>query len=171
MRGMEFIFGHTDNFEQTAEKVRYLVIDSIKRQITPDNSGKQICTLLSGGLDSSLITSVSAKYFKERGQKLHAFSVDYKDNAKYFSASKFQPNSDGEYIEHMKNYLNGEYFEHHQIILDTRELANALYEAVDARDFPGMADVDASLLLFCTEIKKYADVALSGESADEYAHT
>jgi len=38
---------HTDSFEQTAEKVNYLVIDSIKRQLNSD----KICTFLSGGLD------------------------------------------------------------------------------------------------------------------------
>ena len=39
--------------------------------------------------------------------------------------------------------------------------------AVDARDLPGMSDVDSSLLLFCKEIKKHCTVALSGECADE----
>ena len=43
----------------------------------------------------------------------------------------------------------------------------ALDEAVDARGLPGMADVDASLLIFCREIKKHGTVALSGECADE----
>ena len=38
---------------------------------------------------------------------------------------------------------------------------------MDARDLPGMADVDSSLLLFCREIRKTATVALSGECADE----
>jgi len=157
---------HTDNFGQTVEKVRFLAVDSIKRQLAADPS-TSVCAMLSGGLDSSLITSVAAKYFKERGQKLHAFSVDYKDNARYFNANQFQPNSDGEYIGRMKNYLSHELFEHHQIILDTQNLVNALYFAVDARDLPGMADVDASLLLFCKEIKNFADIILSGESADE----
>ena len=45
--------------------------------------------------------------------------------------------------------------------------AAALLEAVDARDLPGMADVDSSLLLFCRQIKPHATVALSGECADE----
>ena len=111
------------------------------------------------------------KYFKDHfsktGNKLHAFSVDYKDNSKYFNASKFQPESDAKYIECMKNYLEGEYFEHHQVILDTQQLASALYAAVEARGFPGMADIDASLLLLCGQVKKIAPVALSGEGADE----
>lgn len=36
-----------------------------------------------------------------------------------------------------------------------------------ARDFPGMADVDSSFLLFCREIKKDITVVLSGECSDE----
>ena len=47
------------------------------------------------------------------------------------------------------------------------DVANALYAAVEARDLPGMVDVDSSLLLFCKEIKKHCTVALSGECADE----
>ena len=36
-----------------------------------------------------------------------------------------------------------------------------------ARDFPGMADVDSSLLLFCKNVKQDATVSLTGECADE----
>ena len=56
---------------------------------------------------------------------------------------------------------------HHQIILDNILLGEALPQATLARDLPGMADVDSSLLLFCKEIKKDFTVALSGECADE----
>ena len=153
-------FAHGDNFNQTVERVRELVLDAITRRLYSDN--KQVCTLLSGGLDSSIITSVAARYFGERG--LVSFSVDYADNSKYFNASAFQPERDDKYIECMKDYIN---ITHHQVILDTRELADALYDAVDARGLPGMADIDASLLLFCRHIKKYFPVALSGEGADE----
>ena len=153
---------HTDNFEQTAEKVRGLVLDAITRRLD-----RQACTLLSGGLDSSLITSVAAEYFKARGLKLHAFSVDYKDSCKHFKAGGFQPESDGKYIGLMKDWLGSEYFEHHQVIIDTGQLVGALYAAVDARGLPGMADIDASLLLLCGQVRQTAPVALSGEGADE----
>ena len=56
---------------------------------------------------------------------------------------------------------------HKTIILDTPELADYLKEAVIARDMPGMADVDSSLLLFCKNVKPSATVALTGECADE----
>ena len=44
---------------------------------------------------------------------------------------------------------------------------DALDEATAARDLPGMADIDSSLLLFCRRVKEHATVALSGECADE----
>ena len=152
---------HTDSFEETVEKVRFLVLDSIERQLSAD---VPVCTFLSGGLDSSIISAVADRYFGERGMKLHTVSVGYKDNEKYFKASKFQPNSDPAFIDLMNKHLQAE---HHLVLLDTPELVQALYRAVDARDLPGMADVDSSLLLFCEEIKKIATVALSGECADE----
>lgn len=152
---------HTDSFEQTAEKVRYLVTDSIKRQLVSD---VPLGTFLSGGLDSSLISSVANREFKARGEILHTFSVDYRDNDKYFKKSKFQPNSDPEFIRIMADYLGGE---HHWIVIDTDELTQALFDSVDARDLPGMSDVDASMLLLCKRIKEHTTVALSGECSDE----
>ncbi len=152
---------HTDTFPQTVEKVHELVKDSVTRQLVSD---VPVGTFLSGGLDSSIISSIANSYFKEKGQKLMTFSVTYEDNEKYFKSSKFQPNSDTEYIKKMVEYLD---CEHHLITLNNNDLANALYMAVDARDLPGMSDVDSSLLLFCKEIKKNCTVALSGECADE----
>ena len=150
-----------ETFEQTAEHVRELVLDSIKRQLVSD---VPVCTFLSGGLDSSLISSVAASELKKQGRRLSTFSVDYTDNDKYFQSSHFQPDSDPEYIRCMTEYLGTD---HHRTVIDTPELVNALEDAAEARGLPGMADVDASLLLFCREIKKYGTVALSGECADE----
>lgn len=150
-----------ETFEQTAEHVRELVLDSIRRQLVSD---VPVCTFLSGGLDSSLISSVASSELKKHGKILHTFSVDYQDNEKYFTKSHFQPNSDPEYINCMVEYLNSN---HHWTVIDTPELVDALDDAVYARGLPGMADVDASMLIFCREIKKYGTVALSGECADE----
>ena len=152
---------HTDNFPQTVKKVRELVKDSITRQLVSD---VPVGTFLSGGLDSSNISSVANTYFKEKNRQLKTFSVTYENNDKYFKTSKFQPNSDTEYIKKMVEYLD---CDHHLITLNNKDLASALYMAVDARDLPGMSDVDSSLLLFCKEIKKHCTVALSGECADE----
>ena len=150
-----------ETFEQTKEHVRELLLDSIRRQLVSD---VPVCTFLSGGLDSSLISSVAASEMKKQGKILNTFSVDYRDNDKYFTKSHFQPNSDPEYINCMTEYLGTR---HHWTVIDTPELVEALDDAVYARGLPGMADVDASMLIFCREIKKHGTVALSGECADE----
>lgn len=152
---------HTHSFEETAQQVRELVLDSIRRQMVSD---VPIGTFLSGGLDSSLISSVCAGEMDKQGKRLQTFSVDYENNDKYFVANKFQPNADGYYIQKMQETLNSE---HHWCILTPEDLAQVLEEGTAARDLPGMADVDLSLLAFCREIKKNVTVALSGECADE----
>ncbi len=152
---------HDDDFTKTAEKVRFLVTDAIERQLVSD---VPIGTFLSGGLDSSIICAVAANHLKKKGERLKTFSVNYVDNDKYFKKSRFQPNSDDKYIKIMTDFLGSE---HHTLVIGSEQLADALYDAVDARDLPGMADIDASLLLFCREIKEQVTVALSGECADE----
>ena len=152
---------HRESFEETAEQVRFLVTDAIRRQTISD---VPIGTFLSGGLDSSLITAVCAKEMAKKGEKLTTFSVDYADNDKYFIPNKFQPNSDGHYIRLMQSALDTD---HHWCVLTPEELVAELENATIARDLPGMADVDFSLLAFCRRIKEKVTVALSGECADE----
>ena len=47
------------------------------------------------------------------------------------------------------------------------ELCALLDQAAQAKDLPGMADVDSSLLYFCRQVAQKHVVALSGECADE----
>ena len=152
---------HTQSFAETAEYVRYLVCDSIRRQMVSD---VPIGTFLSGGLDSSVITAVCCQEAAKKGERLPAFSLDYAGNDQFFTPSKFQPNSDTEYIHRMASHVNCDV---HWTVLEPQSLADALDDATFARDLPGMADVDSSLLLFCGQIKDHVKVALSGECADE----
>lgn len=152
----------TDNFNVAVEKTRYLVTNAIERQLVSD---VPLCCFLSGGLDSSIISKIAASYYARNGKKkLSTYSVDYVDNAKYFQKSVFQPNSDEEYIKIMLNDIKSE---HNYVFLDNESLVRALNEATIARDLPGMADIDSSLLLLCREVKKKFTVALSGECSDE----
>lgn len=152
---------HRDSFGETVEKVRYLVQDAIKRQMVSD---VPVGTFLSGGLDSSIITAICAGETAGRGERLKTFSVDYQNNDQFFVKNKFQPNSDYDYICLMQKTLNTEQF---WTVLSPEDLSANLEEATVARDLPGMADVDFSLLAFCKRIRKEAKVALSGECADE----
>ncbi|MGN4434555.1 asparagine synthase (glutamine-hydrolyzing) [Bacillus cereus group sp. MYBK69-1] len=153
---------HEDSFEETVEKTRFLLQDSITRQLVSD---VPLCTFLSGGVDSSAITAIAAKEYERSGKgQLHTYSVDYEDNDKYFKANAFQPNSDAPFI-----HLMTETFQtiHHRCVISNEQLAQYLTEAVLVRDLPGMADIDSSLLWFCREIKQDFVVGLSGECADE----
>ena len=153
---------HEEDFEETCQHVKELLKDSISRQLVSD---MPICTFLSGGLDSSIITKFMSEHFKENGYgKLDTYSVDYVDNDKNFVKSDFQPNSDNYYIDLM---TNSTYTTHHTVLLDTPELANSLEDALVARDVPGMADVDSSLYLFCKNVKQEKTVSIMGECADE----
>jgi asparagine synthase (glutamine-hydrolysing) len=153
---------HADDVDATAQTIRELLQDTVIRQLASD---VPVCTLLSGGLDSSALTALAANYYKETGQGvLRTYSVDYKDNDKHFRANAFQPNADAPWIQRMSGFLGTD---HTRVEFDTPELVESLKEAVYARDMPGMADVDGSLYLFCKEIKKGATVAISGEAADE----
>lgn len=156
---------HEDTYEQTVEKVRYLLEDSVKRQMISD---VPICTFLSGGLDSSIVSAICAGELKKQGKQLNTFSFDFVDNAKYYKYNSFQPSQDRPYVDKMLDSLQSN---HIYLECDNTMLADLLYRAVDARDLPGMADVDASLLYFCSEVAKYNKVTLTGECADEYLQT
>lgn len=162
-RYWELISGpHRDDFATTVERVRELVTDAIRRQLVSD---VPVGTFLSGGLDSGIISTVAAREYRSEGKEpLRTFSVDYPENEKYFTANDFQPDSDRPWAEQLTQFLKTD---HRRIVLNSNQLAAALVPAMEARDLPGMADIDSSLWLFCSEIKKEATVALSGECADE----
>lgn len=152
---------HEDSYEETIEKTRFLITDAIKRQMVSD---VPVCTFLSGGVDSSLVSAVCAKELEARGETLTTYSFDFKDNDKYFKANSFQPSMDRPYVDKMKDFLHSD---HHYLECDSRIQADKLYESVDAHDLPCMADVDSSLLHFCSEVSKTHKVVLTGECADE----
>ena len=153
---------HEHNLEETTHYLRDLLVDAIEGQLVSD---VPVCTFLSGGLDSSFISMVTANAFKRDNKgKLETFSVDYTENEKYFKSDIFQPNSDSHWVGKMVDYIQSN---HHNIVIDNEELAKYLVEAAKASDLPLMADIDSSLYLFAREVRKNSTVALSGECADE----
>lgn len=147
-----------DNYETATKKIEKYLTESIKRQMVSD---VDIACLLSGGLDSSIITAIVAK---NRDKTLDTYSIDYKDNDKYFKKTKFTVSQDNDYIKLMSETFKTN---HYYKVITQHTLAKYLKESVIARDLPGMADIDSSLLWFSKQIKKKHKVILSGECADE----
>lgn len=153
---------HTDDKQTTIDKVTYLVEDAIRKQLVSD---VPICTFLSGGLDSSGISSIAAKYLQDHNKGLlTTYSIDYEDNDTYFAGDAYQPSNDNIWVNRVSEYINSN---HQRVEISIDDLTEALWDATVANDYPGMADIDSSLLLFCKEVKKKHTVALSGECADE----
>lgn len=147
-----------DTFEQAKNKIESLLTDAIERQMVSD---VDIACLLSGGLDSSIITAVVSK---NKLKPLDTYSIDYEDNDKYFEKTKFTVSRDNKFIDLMSKTFKTN---HHYKVITQQQLAKYLKEAVIARDLPGMADIDSSLLWFSKQIRKKHKVILSGECADE----
>lgn len=143
------------------EKTRFLLTDAIKRQLGADVG---LCVLLSGGLDSSVVTAVANEEYKKRGQVLDTYSFEYEGNKESFQSSLFQPEGDDDFATYLASYLGT----HHTVLTcPTASLCENLIPASYYRDLPGQADIDSSLLYFCKEIKKHHTVGLSGECSDE----
>lgn len=152
---------HEDSYEKTIEKTRELVESAVTRQMVSD---VPICTFLSGGIDSSLVSSICSHELRKKGERLTTFSFDFDGNEKYFKANAFQPSQDRPYVDRMVSYLDSD---HHYLSCDYETQADLLKESVKAHDLPCMADVDSSLLHFCRLVSKTQKVVLTGECADE----
>lgn len=152
---------HTDSYERTVEQTSFLVTDAIRRQMVSD---VPICTFLSGGVDSSLVSAVCAAELKKRGERLNTFSFDFVDNDRYFKANSFQPSQDRPFVDKMVEFLGSS---HRYLECDNLTQADRLYDSVLAHDLPAMGDIDSSMLQFCSMVKEHNKVALTGECADE----
>ena len=150
-----------DSREAAIYKTKELLVDSIKRQLRSD---VPLCEFLSGGLDSSAITAVASKACREKGEKTDTYSFEHEGNKENFKSSLFQPQGDDEYATGLADFLCTR---HTVLTAPADKVADALLASVDARDFPGQADIDSSLLYYCREVKKRHTVALSGECSDE----
>ena len=146
---------HEDDAASTVETVRMMI-----ERAVDDVAPLRPAAMLSGGIDSTLLTAL----LRKRMEPVRSFSVDYEGNDRHFRANAFQPARDAPYIALAVERIG---CQHTAVELTQASLAQALEEAVDARGFPGMADVDSSLLLFARKIAPQARFALSGECGDE----
>jgi asparagine synthase (glutamine-hydrolysing) len=147
-----------DTEEIAIKKIHDLLTDATKRQLVSDVG---ICSMLSGGVDSSVITKIA----NDNIDNLTTFSINYLDNDKDFTPNDYQMTKDSDYVKIMVEALHTE---HKDIVISNEDLFYLLKESMIARDMPGMADIDSSMFAFCNEINKHNfKVSLSGECSDE----
>jgi asparagine synthase (glutamine-hydrolysing) len=123
--------------------------------------------LLSGGLDSSTLSALSAGWLARTGDKLHSYAVDFLDHADTFAPDTERPSRDAPYVRTMATHVDAV---HSDILLDPDVLADPKLRelAVTAFDLPpGSQDRDRSMYLLFAEVRRQSTVALSGEGADE----
>ncbi|MDO4440177.1 MAG: asparagine synthase (glutamine-hydrolyzing) [Eubacteriales bacterium] len=154
---------HEDSFEETVEKTAWLLEDAVTRQMRCKEN-EQIAALLSGGVDSSLVTAICGENLQKRGKVLQTFSFDFEGNNQYFQANAFQPSQDRPWVEKMTASCGSN---HRYLECSNEQLVQYLDQAVEARCLPCMADVESSMLYFCSRVAEHAQVVLTGECADE----
>jgi asparagine synthase (glutamine-hydrolysing) len=156
---------HTDDLRTTVATVREILIDTISRQLISD---VPLCTLLSGGLDSSAVTAIAADALGREGRgPVRSFSVDFVGYEENFVADVIRPTPDTPFAHDLARHVGAD---HRDIILSTADLMDRdlLHDMVTAWDSPVCwGDGMTSLLLLFRAIRAQSTVALSGESADE----
>lgn len=152
---------HSDDILTTAGYVRMLLEDAVKRQMIAD---VPVATLLSGGLDSSLLTALAAQEFKSGGKQLHTYSLDFEGSAQHFQSDMLHVELDEPWAKTISEYIGTQ---HHTITVNPDALIENLLAQLYAHDIPMVGQMNTSLYLLFKALKQEASVVLSGESADE----
>ncbi|WP_219507914.1 asparagine synthase (glutamine-hydrolyzing) [Nonomuraea ceibae] len=152
------------DLHKTVEHVAGILQEGVRRQLVSD---VPLCTLLSGGLDSSTLTALAAAELAGRGQQLRSFSVDFEGQTADFRPDALRPAPDTPFAHEVAAHVRSH---HTDVVLTPETLADPKIRelVIRAYDLPmGHGDMDASMLLLFKAIREQAVVALSGESADE----
>jgi asparagine synthase (glutamine-hydrolysing) len=152
---------HKADFATTVKEVRELLEDAITRQLVSD---VPVCTMLSGGLDSSGVSAIAAQAFREEQRQLDTYSLQFVNEENDFQANPMHRDLDAPWALKVAEAAQTN---HNIILLDTPELLEDFYEPLRARDLPAIGDFDTSLYTMFKKMKPNVTVALSGESADE----
>ncbi|MGW6540660.1 asparagine synthase (glutamine-hydrolyzing) [Streptomyces sp. NPDC055051] len=157
---------HTDSLETTIDTVRGLLDDIVSRQLISD---VPLCSLLSGGLDSSAVTALAARALAARGAgPVRSFSVDFVGAEENFVPDPLRATPDAPFVRDLAQHVAAE---HKEILLNSDDLSDPGVRAavLAATDLPPMwyGDLWPSLYLLFKAVRERSTVALSGESADE----
>lgn len=136
---------HNDSYDDTVEKTKEILYDSIKRNLVSD---VPVATLLSSDLTSDFITEVAKTELQEHNQKLSTYSFNYV--------------CDGTNL----NSLTGADTNHTNLLCENEDSIKYLYDSMYYKDLPAMCDCDSSLVYYFRQVKKNHTVLLSGIHSD-----
>jgi asparagine synthase (glutamine-hydrolysing) len=140
---------HTDDLAATAENVRDLLADIVHRQTVAD---VPLCSLLSGGLDSSVVSALAADSLMRRDRtKLATFSVDFAGSADAFTPDQLRPSHDEPFARAAAEHIGSR---HGTVMLTADDLVEAQWAPLTAHDRPAMGDMWVSMYLLSQEIRQ-----------------
>jgi asparagine synthase (glutamine-hydrolysing) len=153
---------HPDDLDATVGHVGELLEDIVRRQLVAD---VQLSSMLSGGLDSTVLSALAAREYARTGQgRLTTFCVEFEGDEKHFAPTELRPEIDAPYAQLAADHLGAD---HVPVVLQTRRLTDVLPAARRARDLPGLGQFDTSMYLLFEQMRGRSTVALSAEAADE----
>lgn len=159
---------HADDLETTVRTVRELLEDIVSRQLISD---VPLCTLLSGGLDSSTLTALASGALRQQGaDRVRSFAVDFVDNAEHFTPDVVHTTPDTPFVEEVAGHVDSE---HRHVVLSSEQMTRPEIRkaVVRALDWPilvaGSGSMDISLYMLFSAIREHSTVTLTGEASDE----
>ena len=137
--------------EVILEEVRGRLIRTVERQMMGD---VPVGVFLSGGLDSSLVAAIAARWYEERGQKLKTFAVGLEDSPDLLAAKAV--------AEHLGT-------EHHESVYTEKDALRVLPEVVRTIESfdPSLVRSAVPNFILAEFTAKHVKVVLTGEGADE----
>lgn len=133
--------------------IRETLTTAVKKRLMSD---VPIGVLLSGGLDSSLTSSIAARLMKEQGKKLHSFSIGLDQEA-----------PDAKAARKVAEFLGTEHHEIHFTIEQGIEILDQLIWHLETYDVTSVRASTPMYFLSKAITEKGIKVVLSGEGADE----
>jgi asparagine synthase (glutamine-hydrolysing) len=155
---------HRDDLETTVAHVRDLLDEIIERQLVSD---VPLCTLLSGGLDSSVITALAARSRQRAGSTITSYLVDFSGYAERFAADPARDTADTPFAHELAKFVGSD---HQDVVLSPERLSDPAVREKVVRAYDQaspLADACVSLYLLFAAVRRDFAVALSGETADE----
>ena len=137
--------------DEVLAKVRGRLIEAVERQMMGD---VPVGVFLSGGLDSSLVAAIAARWYERRGERLKTFAVGLEDSPDLIAARAV-----AEYLD----------TEHHESVYTAEEALGVLAEVVRVIENydPSLVRSAVPNYILAEFTSRYVKVVLTGEGADE----